>query len=331
MIQNENLIKLIKKDTQNNLNFYKNLVQDPYLNSKDLVEKATEVREKLNFGQKTNKNPHQEIPNFAKQIKQEIKNQKALQSLEKNSFRKDAKYIPKIQIFNQRMSSKNENNLKRTPKNQGILSFYNSENLAFHPTSTNVSTESTNHIEETTKKSEQRTKIIRNNIDYDNKIKPLFFTNRYVEYSYQDKGDNLYEDGDLFRYLFEKKMKKDKNPGLDIVKHDSIYLEIFKKLLKKLKEEKTEEINKHSMDSTNREEEENLASDELKKINRYKNFKNEAVAVHSKTSSSRGGEGEGEGENKKEVKKKKWILNRIFLQKYHFVRIMLLLQKIMIP
>ena len=56
MIQNENLIKLIKKDIQNNLDFYKNLVQDNLLNSKDLVEKATDVREKLNFGQKINKN-----------------------------------------------------------------------------------------------------------------------------------------------------------------------------------------------------------------------------------------------------------------------------------
>ena len=297
MIQNENLIKLIKKDTKDNLNFYKNLVHDSYLNSKDLVEKATEVREKINFGQKTNKNPHQEIPNIAKQIKQEIKNQKALQSMEKNSFRKDSKYMPKIQIFNQRLTNKIENNLKRTPKNQGILSFYNSENLAFHPASTSVSTEGMNSVEEATKKPpEQRNKIIRNNIDYDNKIKSLFFTNRYVEYSYQDKGDNLYENGDLFRYLFEKKMKKDKNPGLDIVKHDSIYLDIFKKLLKQIKDEKIEEINKPSIDSTNREEE-NLASDELKKINRYKSYKNEAA--HSKSSSSGG----GEGENIKETKK----------------------------
>ena len=293
MIQNENLIKLIKKDTRNSLNFYKNLVQESLLNSKDLVEKATDVREKLNSGQKVNKNQPQEIPNIAKQIKQEIKNQKTLQNLEKISFRKEAKSTPKIQIFNQRIN-KNEN--KRPPKLQGILSFFDSENLTFYPSSNILTTESTNVNDEASKKAEQRTKIVRNNIDYDNKIKPLFFTNRYVEYSYQDRGDNLYEDGDLFRYLFEKKMKKEKNPGLNIVKQDSIYLDTFKKLLKKIKDEKEEENIKHTSDSTGREgEEDNLASDELKKINRYKSFKND---TKSKSSSSGGGVGDGNEKNK---------------------------------
>ena len=295
MIQNENLINLIKKDTQNSLDFYRNLVQESLLNSRDLVEKATEVRDKLNFGQKTNKNQTMEIPNIAKQIKQEIKNQKMLQSMEKTSFRKEAKSTPKIQIFNQRIPSKNETNIKRIPKNQGILSYYNSENLTFYPTSNYLETESTNVPEETSKKNEQRTKIVRNNIDYDNKLKPLFFTNRYVEYSYQDKGDNLYENGDLFRYLFEKKIKKEKNPGLDIVRQDSLYLDIFKKLLKKIKDEKIEEVNKTSMDSTTREDE-SIASDEIKRINKYKSYKNDAA--NSKSSSTIG------NKNEKNLKKK---------------------------
>ena len=310
MIQNENLIKLIKKDAQNSLDFYRNIVQDSFINNKDLVEKSTEVREKLNFGQKINKNQPQEIPNIAKQIKQEIKNQKILQNIEKNSFRKEAKSNPKIQIFNQRISNK-ERNMKRQPKNQGILSYYNSDNLTFYPTSNYLSTESTNINEEVSKKNEQRTKIVRNNIDYDNNIKPLFFANRYVEYSYQDKGDNLYENGDLFRYLFEKKIKKEKNPGLDIVKHDSIYLDIFKKLLKKIKDEKLEEISKTSIDSTAREEE-ILASDELKRINKYKSLKTEIK--QSKSSSSGGGGDDNESEkNKKKADFKSYFLSKISL------------------
>ena len=308
MIQNENLIKLIKKDTQNSLNFYKNLVQDSFLNSKDLVEKASDVRERLNSGQKINKNQPQEIPNFSKQIKQEIKNQKNLQSIEKTSFRKDAKTTPKIQIFNQRVKS----DAKRLPKSQGVLSFYDSDNSTFFPVSNILSTDTTSTTDEAVKKAEQRTKIVRNNIDYDSKIKPLFFTNRYVEYSYQDRGDNLYEDGDLFRYLFDKKMKKDKNPGLYIVKQDSIYLETFKKLLKKIKDEKEEEIIKCSNDSSGREGDEDiLASDEQKKINRYKNFKNE---TKSKSSSSGGGGGEGEEEKEtKSTNFKTFFLSKISL------------------
>ena len=295
MIPNENLIKLIKKETQNSLDFYRNIVQESLLNSKDLVEKATEIREKLNFGQKTNKNQPLEIPTIAKQIKQEIKNQKLIQNMEKTSFRKEAKTTPKIQIFNQRIAPKNESNIKRPPKNQGILSYYNSENLTFYPTSS-LASESTNANEEISKKAEQRTKIVRNNIDYDNKLKTLFFTNRYVEYSYQDKGDNLYENGDLFRYLFEKKIKKEKNPGLDIVKRDSLYLDLFKKLLKKIKDEKLEEMHKTSIDSSAREEED-LASDELKRINKYKSYKNNAV--HSKSYSSSGKDNESEKSSKK--------------------------------
>ena len=316
MTQNENLIKLIKKDTRKSLDFYKNLVQESLLNSKDLVEKATDVREKLNCGQKVNKNIPQEIPDLTKQIKKEISNQKAVQPVEKTSFRKEAKFSPKIQIFNQRTLNKSEANSKRPPKNQGILSLYDHQNLTFYPIPNSLSTESTNNNEESeSKKNEQRAKIIRNNIDYDNKIKPLFFTNRYVEYSYQDKGDNLYEDGDLFRYLFEKKIKKEKNPGLYIVKQDSIYLDNFKKLLKKIKDEKEEDIVKPSTDSTVREDD-TLASDEIKRINRYKNYKSD---TKSKSSSSGGGVEKESKEDKEEkvekVKKKNTDFKSYFLSK----------------
>ena len=313
MTQNENLIKLIKKDTRKSLDFYKNLVQESLLNSKDLVEKATDVREKLNCGQKVNKNIPQEIPDLTKQIKKEINNQKTIQTVEKTSFRKEAKFSPKIQIFNQRALNKSETNSKRPPKNQGILSLYDHENLTFYPIPNSLSTESTNNNEESeAKKNEQRAKIVRNNIDYDNKIKPLFFTNRYVEYSYQDKGDNLYEDGDLLRYLFEKKIKKEKNPGLYIVKQDSIYLDNFKKLLKKLKDEKEEDMAKPSTDSTVREDN-TLASDEIKRINRYKNYKSDTKSKSS--SSGGGGAGESKEEKVEKVKNKTTDFKSYFLSK----------------
>ena len=63
--------------------------------------------------------------------------------------------------------------------------------MKFQPISNHISVESTNYDKDSEKKGEQRSKIVRNNIDYDTKIKPLFFMNRYVEYSYQDKGDNF--------------------------------------------------------------------------------------------------------------------------------------------
>ena len=47
------------------------------------------------------------VPVIAEQqIKKEISNQKTVQTIEKTSFRKEAKFSPKIQIFNQRALNK---------------------------------------------------------------------------------------------------------------------------------------------------------------------------------------------------------------------------------
>ena len=157
------------------------------------------------------------------------------------------------------------------------------------------------------KKGEQRSKIARNNIDYDTKIKPLFFMNRYVEYSYQDKGDNLYENGDLFRNLFEKKIVKDQNQELYITKEESVYLDTFKKLLKQMKEEKKEIIQKPFTDSSYREEGK-LASDEIKNINKYKSYKND---IKSKSSLSGEEKDKNEAKNDSNNDYKSYFLNKI--------------------
>ena len=52
MIQNENLIKLIKNETQSNLNFYKNLVKESKIESKELIETASKIRKVLDNKQK---------------------------------------------------------------------------------------------------------------------------------------------------------------------------------------------------------------------------------------------------------------------------------------
>ena len=84
---------------QHSLNFYKNLVQESLLNSKDLVEKATDVKEKLNCGQKVNKNIPQEIPDLSKQIKKEINNQKTVQTKKKKVLEKKPNLVQKYKYL----------------------------------------------------------------------------------------------------------------------------------------------------------------------------------------------------------------------------------------
>ena len=274
MIQSENLIKLIKNETQSNLNFYKNLLPGSNQDSKELIETASRIRKVLDFGQRKSKNQNQDPSTFSKYLKNELRSTKHFTNIDNASLKKDVTTNPKIQIFNQRYVQKNEFITKKSQKYDNIFSTYNNENIIFHPITNDTSTEVTNYDKDSDRKGEQKSKIVRNDIDYDNKIKPLFFMNRYVEYSYQDKGDNLYESGDLFRQLYEKKIKRDKDQEIYIAKQDTVYLDTYKKLLKQMKEEKKEIIPKPYTDSSNREEGK-LASDEVKNINRYKSYKNE--------------------------------------------------------
>ena len=272
MIQSENLIKLIKNDTQSNLNFYKNLVQESQLDSKEIVETASRIRKA--FDLENTKSKNQENPKFSFFSYKALKTQKNFTNVENTSYHTETKITPKIQIFNQRYIPKIEYLTKKSHQNVNNFNLFNNDNMIFNPSSNSFSSETTAIDKDSSKKVEQRTKIISNDIDYDNKIKPLFFMNRYVEYSYQDKGDYLYENGDLFRHLFEKKIKKDKNQDLFIAKQDTIYLDTYKKLLKQMKEEKNEIAANPLSDSSSREDGK-LASDELKNINRYKAYKNE--------------------------------------------------------
>ena len=254
MIQSENLIKLIKNDTQSNLNFYKNLLLESNQDSKELVETASRIRKNLDLGKRKSKNQNQEVSNFSRTINKDLRANRHFTNIENSNLRKEGRTNPKIQIFNQRYVNKFDYNTKKSQKYDNVFSSYNNENMKFQPVSNHITVESTNYDKDSEKKGEQRSKIVRNNIDYDTKIKPLFFMNRYVEYSYQDKGDNLYESGDLFRNLFEKKIIKDQNQELYITKDESVYLDTFKKLLKQMNEEKKEIIQKTFIHSSSREE-----------------------------------------------------------------------------
>ena len=276
MLQSENLIKLIKNETQSSLKFYKNLVQESQLDSKEIIETASKLRKAIDIESSKSKIPNQDPLKYSNYSYKAIKTQKNNSNIDNISYQLEGKSSPKIQIFNQRFMSKIEFLPKKTQQYDNVFSLYNTENISFNPTP-NYSTTDTGIDKDSVKKGEQKAKIIRNDIDYDTKIKPLFFMNRYVEYCYKDSGDKLYEHGDLLRNLFEAKIKKDKNQDILIAKQDSIYLDTYKKLLKQMKDEKNDNFPKPFTDSSSREDGK-LASDEIKNINKYKAYKNEMIS-----------------------------------------------------
>ena len=274
MLQSENLIKLIKNETQSNLKFYKKLVQESQVDSKEIMDTASKLKKAIDIESSKSKIPNQDPLKYSNYSYKALKTQKKNSNVDNISYQPEGKSTPKIQIFNQRYIPKMEFLPKKTQQYDNIFSLYNNENIEFNPTPNYSTTDSSNIDKDSTKKGEQKTKIVRNDIDYDTKIKPLFFMNRYVEYCYKDSGDNLYEHGDLLRNLFEAKIKKDKNQDILIAKQDSIYLDTYKKLLKQMKDEKNDNYPKPFTESSSREDGK-LASDEIKHINKYKAHKNE--------------------------------------------------------
>ena len=99
MIQSENLIKLIKNDTQSNLNFYKNLLQEKSQDPKELVETASKIRKVLDFGQRRSKIQNQDMSTYSKYLKNDLKSTKIFTNIDNISLKKEGKSNPKIQIY----------------------------------------------------------------------------------------------------------------------------------------------------------------------------------------------------------------------------------------
>ena len=103
MIQSENLIKLIKNDTQSNLNFYKNLLQEKSQDPKELVETASKIRKVLDFGQRRSKIQNQDMSTYSKYLKNDLKSTKIFTNIDNISLKKEGKSNPTIHINNQRL------------------------------------------------------------------------------------------------------------------------------------------------------------------------------------------------------------------------------------
>ena len=87
--------------------------------------------------------------------------------------------------------------------------------------------------------------VNRNNVNYDKKLDPFFFTNRYIEYEYEDKGDKLYDENEVMRNLFESNGKKTRNSELYVANGESPCLRTYLDLLLLEKEENNDKNTSH--------------------------------------------------------------------------------------
>ena len=153
-----------------------------------------------------------------------------------DNFRQANNYIPKIHINKHKVRDKDRLILPfSSPKEEsykGIMSLYdNKENKSkFYPIQNLKNPVTLNEINEIKS-------IQRNDIDYDYTLKPNFYTNRYIEYLYEDRGDKLYEENDVLKNLFDKNPNRDSKNELNFLSKNSPYLKIYNDLLEKEKEE----------------------------------------------------------------------------------------------
>ena len=241
MAHNEGAINLIKQDATNKLNFYNKVIPNLPHSLNDLLEKAKSVENKLD----TNKNGANErgmegselnkFPNLDEKQKRDTR------FFEFDNFRRVNNYIPKIHINKHKERDKDKIILPfSSPKEdsyKGIMSLY-SENLEFHPTPNKYNPITMQeHNELAIKKSGEENAIQRNDIDYDYTLKPNFYTNRYIEYLYEDQGDKLYEENNVLKNFFDKNPNRDSKNELNFINSNSPYLKAYNDLLEKEKEE----------------------------------------------------------------------------------------------
>ena len=274
MAHNEGAMNLIKQDAANKLNFYNKVIPNLPHSLNDLLEKAKSVENKLD----TNKNGTNDLGAEGSELNKSPnlneKQKRDTRFLEFDNFRRVNNYIPKIHINKHKERDKDKIILPfASPKEEsykGIMSLYNN-NAEFKPTSNFKYNPMImhGHNDITMKKIGEENAIPRNDIDYDYSLKPNFYTNRYIEYLYEDRGDKLYEENNVLKNLFDKNPNRDSKNELNFINNNSPYLKAYNDLLEKEKEEIENENKEMYQNEMLRGQEFSLSKTELNNISNF--------------------------------------------------------------
>ena len=274
MANTEGMMNLMAQDASNKLNFYNKVIPNNPHSLNDLLEKAKSVENKLD----TNKNGTNEagIENseINKYTSLKEKQKRDTRFYEFDNFRSVNNYIPKIHINKHKekegesitlpFASESDENYK------GVMSLYDDKQI-FIPKSNNLDIDEDN-FKSRLKKVEENIPI-RNDIDYDYSLPPNFYTNRYVEYVYEDRGDKLYEDNSELKNLFGKNPNKDNKNEFNFINSNSPYLKAYNDLLEKEKEDIENENKEIYQNELLRGAEFTLSKQEQENIINFKNSK----------------------------------------------------------
>ena len=211
MSNNDNDYNLLSRDTTDKLNFYNKVIPNLPHSLNDLLEKAKNVESKLDTNKTGTNKTGIENSELNKYANLKEKQKRDIKFFEFDNFRRVNNYIPKIHINKHKEKEGESINLpfssEKDENYKGIMSLYN-EDQVFVPEANNSFIDQDNFKMKQVKKNESNI-TIKNDIDYDYTLPPNFYTNRYVEYIYEDRGDKLYEENNELKNLFGKNPNKD--------------------------------------------------------------------------------------------------------------------------
>ena len=234
MSNNEEELNILNQDSPIKSNLYNKVIPNLPHSLNDLLEKAKNVESKLD----TNKNGQNEagIENseINKNTSLKEKQKRDTKFFEFDNFRRVNNYIPKIHINKHKEKEGESITLpfysEKAQNYKGIMSLFNERE--FTPMNNNLYYNRNNFINPMNKGEENT--IIRNDIDYDYSLPPNFYTNRYVEYIYEDRGDKLYDENNELKNLLGRNQNIDNKNFIDI---NSPYLKAYNDLIEKEKED----------------------------------------------------------------------------------------------
>ena len=273
MTTNENIFNLLKKETQNSLLFYNKVIPETNLTLEQLIDKASEIDKKIT----TNKTNMSEIGvdlRFSEKVStmNEAKTGNT-QYIDFDAYKKENPYIPKIHLFRQKEKKKKNKDRDNSKKEnyKWIMSNKQYSNLELSLIPQIIEKEY--NFEEPKEKKLEKEPERRHLKNYDKTLDPFFFTNRYIEYIYEDKGDKLYDETDIIRNLFEKNAKKNLVSDLYLSNQNSPCLQTCMKLTELEKQELEEENKEYLKNDQNTQEIPTLTNEDVKKLQEYLTMK----------------------------------------------------------
>ena len=229
-MNNSKTSDLLKNNAKSIVDNYKKVISETKLTINELVKKASEVEKLLNSNNNEANDISADIQESNKDIGIKENKRRDTEFIKFDNFRQVNGYIPKIHI-NKHKDKTLISTYTSDKSYGGVMSFFEKQD-AFIPKNYDIKDEEFNF-------SILKTNEQPNETDYDYKIKPQFFTNRYIEYLYEDRADIIYKDNDnnLKGIKFDKNPNRNNKGELNNLRNDSQYLKIYSELLEKEKEE----------------------------------------------------------------------------------------------